>query len=294
MLEQADISGRAVADPETPFIRLPGDPARGCLLICDHASNRIPPEFRGLGMDPAQMERHIAYDIGAAAVTELLSRALGVPAVLSNFSRLLIDPNRGEDDPTLVMRLSDGAIIPGNARIGEAETGRRLEAFYRPYHTAIDAALTQCLAAGKPPVIVSIHSFTDNWRGRGRPWQTGILWDRDPRLAAPLIAALGEEAGLTVGDNEPYSGSLKNDCLYKHGTGRGLAHALVEIRQDLIRDASGQEEWGARLARALTRILGAADADDRLHAIEFHGSDADTEEEREAARRAGPNGKDER
>lgn len=276
MLEQADISNRAGTGPEPPFFCLDGDASRGCLLICDHASNRIPPELGGLGIDPSQMERHIAYDIGAAAVTKFMARKLGVPAVLSNFSRLLIDPNRGEDDPTLVMRLSDGATIPGNARIGADEIERRLEQYYRPYHDAIDAALTGCLASGRPPVIVSMHSFTDNWRGRGRPWQVGILWDRDPRLAVPLIAKLAEDTGLTVGDNEPYSGALKNDCLYKHGTGRGLAHALVEVRQDLIRDEAGQEAWAERLVRSVSAILGVVDADDKLHKIEFFGSRADS------------------
>lgn len=294
MLEQADIKGQVRPDPEPPFFCLDGDFARGCLLICDHASNRIPRELEGLGIEPSQMERHIAYDIGAAAVTRLMSRRLGVPAILSNFSRLLIDPNRGEDDPTLVMRLSDGAIIPGNARIGADEIERRLERFYRPYHGAIDAAISECLARGRAPVIVSVHSFTDNWRGRGRPWRVGILWDRDARLACPLIETLSREAGMTVGDNEPYSGKLKNDCLYKHGTGRGLAHALVEVRQDLIREEVGQAEWAERLSRALTAILGAADADDRLHRIEFHGSDADAEEEWDRPMRAGPDGKDER
>lgn len=293
MLEQADMESRVSLDAEPPFFCVDGDPGKGCLLICDHASNRIPPELDGLGIDPSQMERHIAYDIGAAAVTRAMAAQLGVPAVLSNFSRLLIDPNRGEDDPTMVMRLSDGAIIPGNARIGPDEIERRLEKFYRPYHGAVDKAVTACLASGRVPVIVSIHSFTDNWRGWGRPWQVGILWDRDPRLAVPLIRELERDTGLTVGDNEPYSGSLKNDCLYKHGTGRGLAHALVEVRQDLIREAPGQEEWADRLSRALTALLGAPDADDRLHAIEFHGSSADTDEEREALR-AGANGKDER
>lgn len=275
MLEQADMPNRVQPVAEPPFFCLDGDAARGCLLICDHASNRVPPELKGLGIDASQMERHIAYDIGAAAVTRLMARQLGVPAVLSNFSRLLIDPNRGEDDPTLVMRLSDGAIIPGNARIGEEEITRRLELYYRPYHAAIDAAVAKCMATGRPPVIVSIHSFTDNWRGRGRPWQVGILWDRDPRLAVPFIEELARETGLTVGDNEPYSGKLKNDCLYKHGTGRGLAHALVEVRQDLIREEAGQKEWAERLTRALSAILGAPDGGAKLHKIEFFGSDAD-------------------
>lgn len=272
MLEQADISSETEPADEPPFLRLPGDPACGCLLICDHAVNRVPEEYDGLGMDAAQMQRHIAYDIGAAGVTTMLSELMRAPAVLANFSRLLIDPNRGEDDPTLVMRLSDGAVVPGNADVDAAEIERRRRLYYEPYHKAVDAAVDEALATDRVPVLLSIHTFTDSWRGRARAWDAGILWDRDPRLARPLIDVLARDPSLHVGDNEPYTGKLLGDCMYRHGTERGLANALVEIRQDLVRERSGQEEWAARLARAMEEILTAPGVGDTLHKIEFFGS----------------------
>src|SRR4051794_17525685 len=132
----------------------------GLLLLCDHASNAVPPDLGDLGLPEAEFRRHIAYDIGAAAVTRSLARRLNAPAILTRFSRLIIDPNRGRDDPTLVMRLSDGAVIPGNARVDDAEVARRIERFYDPYDHAITAAIGRAMAAGAPPVLVCVHSFT--------------------------------------------------------------------------------------------------------------------------------------
>ena len=230
------------------FRTLPGDPATGWLVICDHARNTMPPRYGTLGLPQSELSRHIGLDIGAEGVTQRLAELLGAPAVLSCFSRLLIDPNRGEDDPTLIMRLSDGSVVPGNARVDDDETAYRLNRFYRPYDRAITAAIEAGIAYGKPPALISIHSFTDNWRGTPRPWHAGILWDRDGRLAQPVIDGLKRDPGLVVGDNEPYSGALRGDTMYRHGTQRGLAHALIEIRQDLIADAPGVAEWGGRLA----------------------------------------------
>jgi predicted N-formylglutamate amidohydrolase len=274
MLEQANIAEDFSPAEIAPYRLLPGDTARGCLLVCDHATNRIPPGFDCLGLDEEQMERHIAYDPGGAGVTAGLSELLGVPAVMADFSRLLIDPNRGEDDPTLVMRLSDGKTIPGNARIGEAEIERRRSLLYDPYHGAIEQALDAGIASGRIPAILSIHTFTEVWRGRPRPWHGAILWDEDPRLAHPLIEGLRTEADLIIGDNEPYTGKLYGDCMYKHGTHRGLAHALVEIRQDLVREPEGQRRWAERLARVMEPLLDGS-ADNPLHKIEFYGSATD-------------------
>lgn len=241
------------------------------LILCDHAGCAIPNSYAALGLPESVFERHIAYDIGGAGITRTLAAALGAPALLANFSRLLIDANRGPNDPTLVMRLSDGAIVPGNAKIDAAEIARRKTTFWQPYQDAIDAALEAILAQGHAPAIVSIHTFTHAWRGVPRPWHVGVLWDRDDRLAKPLIAALEAEGDILVGDNEPYDGALAGDTMHRHGSQRGFAHVLIEVRQDLVAEEAGQIAWGSRLAKLLAPIL----ADPALHEVRHFGSRAD-------------------
>ena len=250
------------ADDQDAFDIVAGRPDAGLVLVCDHARNAFPPGYGTLGLPAEQLRRHIAYDIGVEAITRAMAAALGCPAVLSHYSRLLIDPNRGADDPTLVMRLSDGAIVPGNRHLDDAERERRIALYWRPYHEAIDRVLDACLAAGVPPAILSIHSFTESWKGVPRPWHVGVLWDRDPRLAQPLLDAFYASGDLIVGDNEPYHGRLEGDCMWQHGTMRGLAHAIIEVRQDLIRDDPGQRTWSNRLLAVMRAIL----ADDSLAA----------------------------
>ena len=253
------------------FEILPGDAGAGLILLCDHASSHVPADYDSLGLPPSEFERHIAYDIGAEALTRALAARFGVPAVLSHFSRLLIDPNRGLDDPTLIMRLSDGAVIPRNARIDGEERERRIARFYQPYDDAVNRTIEAGMETGRIPMILSIHSFTPLWKGRPRPWHAGILWDADPRLARPLIEGLARDPAIVVGDNEPYHGALKGDTLYRHATRRGLAHALVEIRQDLIADPAGVAEWADRLAGVLTDLK----VGEAPHHVEFYGSLAD-------------------
>lgn len=257
---------------EAPYRRIDGDWSRGLLILCDHAENRIPSPYGTLGLTPEDLSRHIAYDIGAAGVAEQLAQALGVPALLTRFSRLVIDPNRGLDDPTLVMQLSDGRIVPGNAGIEPREIEARINRYYVPYHHAIDVAIDTAIAAGKPPALLAIHSFTQAWKSVPRPWHAAVLWDKDPRLACPLLDGLRAVPGSIVGDNVPYSGELKGDTLYRHGTLRGLAHALVEIRQDLIRSPEGQAEWAERLAEVMRKVIAGAELPPRLHAIEHYGA----------------------
>lgn len=251
-----------------PFVRLSGDPASGFVLLCDHASNRVPEEFDNLGLPASELDRHIAYDPGAASVTFGLAEILAAPAMMSHFSRLVIDANRGEGDPTLIMRLSDGAVVPGNIHVDDAERRRRIERYHAPYHAEVTTVIDESVAAGTVPALVSIHSFAPVWRGRPRPWHVGVLWDRDPRLARPLIEALAGDSTLIVGDNEPYSGALANDTLYRHGTRRGLAHVLIEIRQDLISDETGAKKWADRLAPLLRDLS----QRDEIHEIRYHGS----------------------
>lgn len=240
-------NNRIAAVEAESFAVMSGRTDAGLILLCDHAGNALPPEYGTLGLPEAQLRRHIAYDIGAAAVTRAVAAALDVPAALTRFSRLLIDPNRGADDPTLIMRLSDGAVIPGNRHLDAAERERRTARYYRPYHEAIERLIAQCIAADTFPSIISIHSFTESWKGVPRPWHVGILWDRDFRLSAPMLDYFHADGGLIVGDNEPYKGSLEGDCLWQHATSRGLPNALIEIRQDLIREPLGQQQWAERI-----------------------------------------------
>jgi predicted N-formylglutamate amidohydrolase len=243
------------ADEESCYV-LPGRADAGVILLCDHAGNAFPPGYGTLGLPPEQLQRHIAYDIGAAEVTRRIAASLGIPAILTRYSRLLIDPNRGDDDPTLIMRLSDGAIVPGNRRLDAAERERRIRLYYEPYHRAIDRVIDRCLASGTTPMLLSMHSFTESWKTTPRPWHVGVLWDKvDGRFALPMLEALHAEGGLIVGDNEPYTGVLVGDCMWQHGAQRGLATALIEIRQDLIRDAAGQAGWAARFCRIVEKIL---------------------------------------
>ncbi len=232
-----------------------GGCARGLVLVCDHASNALPAEYGTLGLAHGELQRHIAYDIGAAGVTRHLATLLDAPAVLTRVSRLLIDPNRGEDDPTLVMRLSDGAIIPGNRHLDAAERERRIARWYRPYHDAIRRVTAGIEATGATLTLLGIHSFTDTWKGRRRPWHVGILWERDGRIAAPMLSALRAEADLVVGENEPYPGQYEGDTMWQHATLTGRPFCLLEIRQDLIATEAGQRAWAERLAPIVANAL---------------------------------------
>lgn len=234
---------------------LNADSGSRCLIACDHATNHVPDEIGGgtLGLSEGEMARHIAHDIGAAGVTRELARLLDATAILSKFSRLVIDPNRGEDDPTLVMRLYDGTIVPGNRCLDAAELARRRDRFYRPYHQAYG----DLAARRDDTLIVAIHSFTPQLNSRGaRPWHIGILYDvRDERLSRPLLDRLHGEDGLVVGENEPYAGHLPGDTIDRHALQPGRANALIELRHDLIDTGDKQRDWAARLAPLMAECL---------------------------------------
>lgn len=239
----------------------------GVIFICDHASNRVPKLLGDLGLPHEQFGRHIAYDIGAADLTRALARHFGAPAVLCGFSRLVIDVNRGADDPTLVMQLSDGAVIPGNAGIGREGLDWRLQSCWTPYRSAIAALIDDMTRSGPLPALVSIHSFTPVWKGWRRPWEVAILWDNDPRMASPLIESLAA-AGFSVGDNEPYDGALEGDTLYDLATSAGLAHVLIEVRQDLVSSGEGVESMASGISDALRPVLNRPE----VHEINRFGS----------------------
>ena len=238
----------------TPFRILGQDRPSRWLITCDHATNRVPDWVGGgtLGIAPADMARHIAYDIGAAGLTERLAERLDAPAILSDFSRLVIDPNRGEDDPTLLMRLYDGTVIPTNRLADAAERQRRLDRLHRPYH----AALARVAALHPDRCICAVHSFTPQLRGRPpRPWQVGILYSHaDPRLGPSMVAACRDQGWIT-GENQPYDGHLDGDSVDRHALRHGRPNMLIEVRNDLIATPEGQQIWADRLAPVITKVL---------------------------------------
>lgn len=232
---------------------------RSCfVLVCDHASRRLPERYGLLGLDPADLHRHIAWDIGAADVTRALSAELDATAILSGYSRLLVDCNRAPGDPSRHPEESDGTRIPGNIGLDPAEIALRDRLYAEPYHQAI----ARCIAAaearlGHPPALVSIHSFTPTFQGFDRPWHVGILWNEvDGRLPLPAMELLRAEGDLCVGDNQPYSARQPAGLtMRRHAEATGLPHVLFELRQDLIDTPDGAAAWAHRLATVLRRAL---------------------------------------
>lgn len=242
---------------DAPFHIWGADRPGRWLVTCDHATNRVPAEVAGgdLGISPADMARHIAYDVGALGLAQALGEALASPVIASNFSRLVIDPNRGEEDPTLVMKLYDGTIIPANRHADAAEVQRRLDTLYRPYHDAY----ARMAARRTDTVVLAIHSFTPCLKGRApRPWHVGVLYSHlDDRLSKPLIARLQAEPDLCIGDNEPYAGHLPGDAIDKHAISMQRHNTLIELRNDLIATTDQQKAWADRLAPILRQVLAA-------------------------------------
>lgn len=254
------MTDNAAHEPAVEFVNIDG--AADILLVCDHASRRFPSDYGDLGLPAAELERHIAYDIGSAALTRRLSALLDAPAVLARWSRLLIDVNREADSPTLIPEVSDGTLIPGNRGLTDVERQRRVARFYHPFHDAVEDRIRRITADGRTPLVIGMHSFTPVMNGVARPWDVGLLWNRDPRLAQAMIAAY-RRSGLTVGDNEPYSGRHLFYTMDRHGAGNGLPQATLEIRQDHIGDAAGVEHWAAVTADVIAEIAGDPDLGER-------------------------------
>ncbi len=252
-LHPASLPASLIAHPAYEIVD--ADAPGPWVVTCDHATNAVPDWVGGgdLGLPREDMERHIAYDVGAAGLARGLAQRLGSPAILAMFSRLVIDPNRGEDDPTLLMRLYDGTVIPVNRHAGAAERERRMERLYRPYHDAVAGLL----AGRADPAVLAIHSFTPQLRGRPpRPWHVAVLHSPvDERLAEPVLRRLKAEPDLFVGDNEPYTGHLPGDSIDRHALRPRRLNVLLELRQDLIATEAQQEAWADRLAPLLHDAL---------------------------------------
>jgi predicted N-formylglutamate amidohydrolase len=240
-------------DPEPVGLIDRGD-ASPFVLICDHAGNAVPKALGGLGLPQAELNRHIGIDIGILGVSERLAEQLGASLIFQRYSRLVVDCNRRVTSPDSIALVSDGTIVPANADLSPDRRAERIDEIAAPYHRQIVAILDRRAEAGLPTILVSMHSFTPSLRARPfqRPWQIGLCYGNDKRFTLPVLAALGQEAGLVIGTNEPYSVDLVKDySIPVHGEGRGLPYVEFEIRQDLIGETAGQEEWAARLGRVL-------------------------------------------
>lgn len=239
-------------DELPPYERFNAEGRAPVLLICDHASRRIPRALRDLGLDKRELSRHIGWDIGAADVTRHMALLLGAPALLAGYSRLVVDCNRYLHDATLMRTVSDDTAIPGNADLAPADRQARLDALYHPYHQAIAQRLDDFAQRGITPTLLSIHSCTPEMAGQFRPWHIGVCWDSDRRIAGPVLETLGRAPGVIVGDNQPYALDRREDYSVPiHAMDRGLPHLQVEFRQDLIATAADARHWAEVLLAAL-------------------------------------------
>ena len=243
------------ADPRPFRWHNRGGPAQ-MLVLCDHASNAVPASYDNLGLTEEQLGRHVAWDIGAATVAQHLADRFDAPAILAGYSRLVIDCNRHPDDPASIATVSDGVSIAGNQGLNPGEVSLRRERFFQPYHDEIRAILDDFVAAARPPVLLSVHSFTPIFDGARRPWHIGICWLADDRMAPSVMTHLRADGSIEVGDNQPYALDPAEDyTLIEHGLRRGLAHLLVEFSQELVADAAGARHWADLLARAVEGAL---------------------------------------
>lgn len=226
------------------------------LLLADHAGNRVPEELGDLGLPAEELRRHIAFDIGIAPLARRLAGLLDAPALLNHCSRLVIDPNRRPGEPSSIPETSDGTLVPGNRGLDPAERARRARLYLLPWHRAIARRIARCRRAGVLPTILSLHSFTPRLGGVDRPWQVGVLWRDDDRLAAPMLAALRARGDLVVGDNEPYSGKDAFGYTVEfHAQRTRLPHLMLELRQDELADRVRAEAWAELLAAHLRPLL---------------------------------------
>ncbi|MGF1563651.1 MAG: N-formylglutamate amidohydrolase [Geminicoccaceae bacterium] len=261
MRTPTDLPSPAAPTRTPPFVEYrPTAAPNPVLLLCDHADKRLPPDYGTLGLAAHQLELHIAYDPGAAALTRRLAELLRAPALFCHASRLFIDVNRDPRSHAAILASSDGIQVPGNRKISQEERRYRVKTAWKPYHRAIARHIATCKQAGIAPAIISLHTFTAVMNGHQRPWHAGVLWDRDGRLALPVLEALQREQGLCVGDNQPYSGrDAFGYTVPFHAERRGLPSLTFEIRQDLLRSVPAVDDWAHRLYVTLKPALARLD-----------------------------------
>jgi predicted N-formylglutamate amidohydrolase len=240
------------ADEPPPFIEIGLQGRSNFVIVVDHASRRIPRRLNDLGLPESELQRHIAWDIGALCVARQVAAALDAPLVAQNYSRLVIDCNRDPEVPTSIPRLSESTDIPGNAELSDADIAVRRVEIFEPYHRRIRALLDARAAAGRFTILVAQHTMTNIYHGVQREMHAAVLYNRDRRFAGLVLDNLRRDASLTIGDNQPYFVSDATDyTIPRHGEARGLPHVEIEIRQDLVSDAAGQAEWARRITGAL-------------------------------------------
>lgn len=245
-----------MAEPAPSYVEeIAATAERPLLILCDHAGKEVPGGLGLLGIDAAALSRHIGWDIGAADLTRGLARRLGAAAVLDHCSRLVIDPNRRPGSATSVPAVSDDCVIPGNQGLDATDLRERAGRYFLPYHRAVARRIAAFRRAGRDPAVVSVHSFTPRMNGEDRPWQVGVLWRHDRRIADPALERLRARGDLVVGDNQPYAvGDGTDYTIPVHGEGRGLITSGIEIRQNEIAEPEGQRRWAERLIRILGEI----------------------------------------
>lgn len=243
-------------DDPAPVTLLNAAGRAAVVITCDHGGDAIPAKLGGLSLDPVDRFRHIAWDIGAWETARRLAELLDAPAVLSNYSRLLIDLNRPLDDLTSIREISDGVLVLGNRNLTPEDRAQRIQTIFEPYHDAVSAAMDKAAQRVAAPVLISVHSFTPVMKGVERPWHIGVLFGPDTRIAKPLIAGLSSNAEICVGTNKPYSGyDLYGYTVEKHAMPKRYPNILLELRQDLIDTLQGAEKWAETVACALAPIL---------------------------------------
>lgn len=255
-LDNAGETSLLLGSADVPPV-LEDNPASGSpfLLTCDHYGRLTPQRLGDLGLPASELARHIAWDIGIAGVAGALSTQLGAHLIAQRYSRLVIDCNRPPGAPSSIPRISEATTIPANEALSRDAAELRRHAIFDPYHRRIAEVIDARLREGVPTVLVSLHSFTPVYAGIARPWHIGTLYQRDTRLPQLLLKQLRGEGDLVVGDNEPYAVSDETDyTIPVHGEARGLMNTGIEIRQDLIADPAGQQQWADRLARIFGEI----------------------------------------